>query len=921
MNCKSLYLLICITLFYSSLFATDKTETVGHRGVMSQAPENTLASFRLALDMDVDYLEMDLYLSKDDSIMVIHDATVNKTTNGSGLVNSLTYAQLRDLDAGSKFSSIYKGEKIPTLYEVLMLAKGKKPCMVELKQTGIERPVVALIQKLNMQDQIILASLRMNEIQTVKQLDSRIRVSYVTYAATKNDIDVLSSFKGESFASGDLPSIENIEYARSKGIVYYNWTVNDGDRMLLLMSKGVQGIITNTPHNMAGIENYIGTGLGGLVCYYDFNATTNNTLADYSGNNNTGQLFSGTLDNGYKNKSLKINSSSTSFSIPSSPTLVLNGTSMSLSTWIKLDKLPSSITTDTSVIINSSSKSFTLFLNKVNQSISFKLNDQHMDTETVSIPQSLFTANTWLHITAVYNGIDVMIYLNGKLIDYKTNLALDNLSASNSINAGINFSGSIDELKIYNRALTPQEAKWLKDDFSIICNNTPTNKTIDITNEPYALKDTSVCHTSSVTLTPKAPKAIFVFDGLKDFINISNSASELANSSHSFFAWINTESTKTYQSLLSISTNLVSTSNGFVLNIVNGKLTILKNNSYTGTSIINDSKWHYVGYTWDKTTNTLKLWVDGIEEATFNINLNITTSDIAVLGQTFQNYNTSNHYKGKISEISIWSKALTSNEITNNQFTAPQQTSNLIAYFNSEAICSTTLFNNTAYNNNGYTCSAVNVQYNIIPNFNNQYTSTWQSTVNQTENTTTLTRSTPKDEQVTLTLLGNNGVSFINNFEIMANLIDTVLQNNSILFATTDNATYKWINCSSNEIISDETSQFFSPSVDGVYAANITKDNCVATTNCVNYLISGLTDSQIASITAYPNPTKDYFTLTLEQNITKATIEITDINAQLLQTRAIDSNETELLLDYPAGSYFITVITPDNRNTIKIIKI
>lgn len=104
---------------------------MGHRGAKALEPENTLLSIKRALEIGVDAVEIDVHLTKDQEIVVIHDSTVDRTTNRTGPVGSYTLEDIRKLDAG-------KGEKIPTLVEVIGLTKGKAKLVIELKEKGTE---------------------------------------------------------------------------------------------------------------------------------------------------------------------------------------------------------------------------------------------------------------------------------------------------------------------------------------------------------------------------------------------------------------------------------------------------------------------------------------------------------------------------------------------------------------------------------------------------------------------------------------------------------------------------------------------------------------------------------------------------------------------------------------------------------------
>jgi len=134
-------------------YGEKKPLVIAHRGGAALAPENTLAAFEKSNDIGADYFELDVYLSTDDSLMIIHDGTVNRTTNGYGSIESMSYNELRQFDAGSWFDSEFTGEKIPTLSESLFLAKNcsnEVKVVIEIKSTNPEVPekVVEIVQKL-----------------------------------------------------------------------------------------------------------------------------------------------------------------------------------------------------------------------------------------------------------------------------------------------------------------------------------------------------------------------------------------------------------------------------------------------------------------------------------------------------------------------------------------------------------------------------------------------------------------------------------------------------------------------------------------------------------------------------------------------------------------------------------------------------
>src|SRR5206468_4882936 len=118
------------------LAAAHRPLRVAHRGASARAPENTLAAFREAIRLGADAIELDVQLSADGVPMVIHDLTVDRTTNGHGSVASFASRDLRRLDAGAWFSSRFKGERVPTLEEALECARGRCGLNVEIKEAG-----------------------------------------------------------------------------------------------------------------------------------------------------------------------------------------------------------------------------------------------------------------------------------------------------------------------------------------------------------------------------------------------------------------------------------------------------------------------------------------------------------------------------------------------------------------------------------------------------------------------------------------------------------------------------------------------------------------------------------------------------------------------------------------------------------------
>ena len=121
----------------------------GHRGAAELEPENTRLSIQKAIDLGVDQVEIDVHLTRDQHLVVIHDATVDRTTNGQGAVADFTLEEVKRLDAG-------KGERIPTLQEVIDLVRGKVVLQIELKGPDTAEPVVRTVEQNNIENEVLL---------------------------------------------------------------------------------------------------------------------------------------------------------------------------------------------------------------------------------------------------------------------------------------------------------------------------------------------------------------------------------------------------------------------------------------------------------------------------------------------------------------------------------------------------------------------------------------------------------------------------------------------------------------------------------------------------------------------------------------------------------------------------------------------
>ena len=229
---------------------------LGHRGASHDAPQNTLAAFRLANAYGADGYELDVQLSKDGALVVIHDFTVDKTTDGSGRVSGFTLEELKRLDAGSKFSPAFAGERIPTLGEVFDVLEAHTIVNVELKtaskgDNGLEAATIALVRGRGLQDRVILSSFNPFSLLRVRRLAPELKVGLL-YAP---DLPVYlrkAWFRFVLKPDALHPRYQMVDarymaWAKKQGCDVNVWTVDDPTDIRHLADLGVNAIITNRP--------------------------------------------------------------------------------------------------------------------------------------------------------------------------------------------------------------------------------------------------------------------------------------------------------------------------------------------------------------------------------------------------------------------------------------------------------------------------------------------------------------------------------------------------------------------------------------------------------------------------------------------------------------------------------------------------
>ncbi len=213
---------------------------MGHRGAAALEPENTLLSISRAMEIGVDAVEIDVRLSKDKQIVVIHDSTVDRTTNGTGPVNTYALNEIKRLDAG-------KGETIPTLDEAIDLIRKKVRLVIELKEEGTERKVVELIKRNNLDDNVYLISFWHRLVKKVKEMDSRIKTG-VLFVGCPVDACIATRASSDALVMKyTFVNREFVEIAHEGGLKVFIWNIDDRDLLKPYADMRVDGIGSNDP--------------------------------------------------------------------------------------------------------------------------------------------------------------------------------------------------------------------------------------------------------------------------------------------------------------------------------------------------------------------------------------------------------------------------------------------------------------------------------------------------------------------------------------------------------------------------------------------------------------------------------------------------------------------------------------------------
>jgi len=221
-------------------------QSFGHRGAKGYVSENTLASFQKALDLNADGIELDVHVCASGELVVFHDFTLDRITNGSGEIHNFSLEELKKLKVDGVF-------EIPTLEEVLNLINKKCQVNIELKGHETAKPAVQIIEKYIQEynwkmENFIVSSFQRDELLKVSQLNSNIPLAVLTQASVEQAMDWADEFSAKYIHPHfSLLTEDNCKMATEKGFKINTWTVNDATDIERIKKYKINGIISDFP--------------------------------------------------------------------------------------------------------------------------------------------------------------------------------------------------------------------------------------------------------------------------------------------------------------------------------------------------------------------------------------------------------------------------------------------------------------------------------------------------------------------------------------------------------------------------------------------------------------------------------------------------------------------------------------------------
>lgn len=233
---------------------------IAHRGASADAPENTMAAFRRAVELGAECIETDLHLSRDGRLVILHDTTLERTTNGTGPVKNYTLAELRELDAGRWFAPEFSGERLPAIEELLDFAgPADLSLFLEIKGGagyGVERAVISALRGRKESKAAVVLCFDASVLERIHQLDRLLMTGLLFESDAEAMVREAVRVGARQIAPrGDCVTPLLISDAHRRGLKVVAWTVNEATQMRALAAAGVDGIITNYPERLIAVRD------------------------------------------------------------------------------------------------------------------------------------------------------------------------------------------------------------------------------------------------------------------------------------------------------------------------------------------------------------------------------------------------------------------------------------------------------------------------------------------------------------------------------------------------------------------------------------------------------------------------------------------------------------------------------------------
>ena len=497
---RALRLLAAILSAGSVVAQPAPTAIIAHRGGSKLAPENTCAAIR-AGDGSADRVEFDVRTSADGQLVLMHDETVDRTTDGTGAVSNLTLVQLKALDAGSKFSPAFAGERIPTLAEAL---RAQPPGLPPLRDCKVAAPraIVDVLRAENALDDVVVAYGSWDFLFEVGRLEARIALCAAgSGELATNTLAMLQSYGVHAVAWDQAfvtPEILARVHARGMRL----FVAAEAAEIQAFLDMGVDGLYTDDPRaarRLLAPRASIALGLpprdlpvrGGLgeelVAHWKLDEGLADPFAanaEEATGRSRGRLVGFASSPGWVSGAdalaggaLRLDGRDDYVRIPPNDFLDIGANAVSLSLWVKLSVLPSRLPGDYSFIYGSDLASYSLYLDRNRGELQFRVTDANGHFASPGIPEAALQTDVWHHVAGVYDGAaapgvgQVSIYLDGQLQDtHVGDDASPGLGLTQAVLPGqfaalgrrgdqdeFYFSGILDDVALWRRALSPAE--------------------------------------------------------------------------------------------------------------------------------------------------------------------------------------------------------------------------------------------------------------------------------------------------------------------------------------------------------------------------------------------------------------------------------------------------------------------------------